>query len=77
MPAFAIYAAAALAEIAGCFAVWLVLRQGQSLWWLLPGMASLAVFAWLRRLAPQTMPGAPLRLTGALYRRLADLAVAG
>lgn len=40
------YAVAALAEIAGCFAAWAVLRQGASAWWLLPGAAGLAVFAW-------------------------------
>ena len=40
------YAGAALAEIAGCFAVWAWLRRGASAWWLLPGMASLATFAW-------------------------------
>lgn len=42
LPAFLL---AALAEIAGCFAVWHVVRAGGSPWWLLPGMASLAVFA--------------------------------
>ncbi|TCZ65369.1 YnfA family protein [Roseicella aquatilis] len=39
------YAVAALAEIAGCFAAWAVLRQGANLLWLLPGAASLALFA--------------------------------
>ena len=45
-----VYAGAAIAEIAGCFAFWAWLRNGQSIWWLVPGMASLALFAW-RRLA--------------------------
>ena len=40
------YGLAALAEIAGCFAFWAWLRLGRSAWWLVPGMASLAVFAW-------------------------------
>ncbi|MCB4825091.1 YnfA family protein [Roseicella aerolata] len=39
------YAVAALAEIAGCFAAWAVLRQGASAWWLLPGALCLALFA--------------------------------
>jgi small multidrug resistance family-3 protein len=39
------YAVAALAEIAGCFAAWAVLRQGASAVWLLPGALCLAVFA--------------------------------
>lgn len=41
------YALAALAEIAGCFAVWAWLRLDKSPLWLFPGMASLALFAWL------------------------------
>ena len=43
----AIYVAAALAEIAGCFAFWAVLRQGASPAWLAAGVASLLLFAWL------------------------------
>ena len=39
--------AAALAEIAGCFAFWAWLRLGKSVWWIIPGMASLALFAYL------------------------------
>lgn len=42
-----IYLAAALAEIAGCFAFWAWLRQGKSAWWLVPGIISLAAFAYL------------------------------
>jgi small multidrug resistance family-3 protein len=36
---------AALTEIAGCFAFWAVLRLDRSLWWLLPGLVALVVFA--------------------------------
>src|SRR3546814_9055789 len=46
MTAFA-YIGAALAEIAGCFAFWAWLRMDKSAWWLAPGLASLALFAWL------------------------------
>lgn len=42
-----VYVGAALAEIAGCFAFWMWLRQERTAWWLLPAMASLAVFAYL------------------------------
>ncbi len=42
-----VYVGAALAEIAGCFAFWMWLRQDRTAWWLLPAMASLAVFAFL------------------------------
>lgn len=41
----AVYALAALGEIAGCFAFWAWLRLGASPWWVLPGLASLALFA--------------------------------
>ena len=38
------FVAAALAEIAGCFAVWGWLRRGWSAWVLLPGLAALLGF---------------------------------
>jgi small multidrug resistance family-3 protein len=44
---FAAFAGAALAEIAGCFAFWAWLRLGRSAWWLVPGLAALALFAVL------------------------------
>jgi small multidrug resistance family-3 protein len=39
------YGIAALGEIAGCFAFWAWLRMQKSPWWLVPGVASLVVFA--------------------------------
>lgn len=47
MKTFLLYAATALAEIVGCYLPWLWLRQGGSIWLLLPAAASLALFAWL------------------------------
>src|SRR4051812_32727617 len=47
-----IYAAAALAEIAGCFAFWAWFRLDKSALWLVPGMISLAAFGWLLALVP-------------------------
>jgi small multidrug resistance family-3 protein len=47
MTTVALYAAAALAEIAGCFAFWAWLRLDRSALWLAPGVVSLVVFAWL------------------------------
>lgn len=41
-----VYAFAALAEIAGCFAFWAWLRLGKTPLWLVPGMAAFALFAW-------------------------------
>lgn len=51
------YAGAALAEIAGCFAFWAWLRLDRSPWWLLPGMVSLALFAWLLNLVESDAAG--------------------
>ncbi|MBL9047560.1 MAG: YnfA family protein [Paracoccaceae bacterium] len=63
----AIYAGAALAEIAGCFAVWAWMRQGASILWLLPGIASLAAFAWLLTLAPSEFAGRAYAAYGGVY----------
>lgn len=41
----ALYALAALLEIAGCFAFWAWLRLNRSALWTLPGLLSLALFA--------------------------------
>ena len=43
----AIYAVAALAEIAGCFAFWVWIKLERSAWWIAPGMIALALFAFL------------------------------
>ena len=40
-----IYIIAGFAEIAGCFAAWLWLKEGRSAWLLGPGLCSLARFA--------------------------------
>lgn len=42
----------ALAEIIGCYLPYLWLREGKSVWLLLPAALSLAVFAWLLTLHP-------------------------
>lgn len=47
-----IYIAAALAEIGGCFAFWAWLRLDKSIWWVVPGTASLLLFAYLLTLVP-------------------------
>ena len=36
---------AAVFEIAGCYAFWLILRLDKSLWWILPGALALLLFA--------------------------------
>ena len=47
-----LFAVTALAEILGCYLPWLVLKQGRSVWLLIPAAASLALFAWLLTLHP-------------------------
>lgn len=48
----ALFALTAVAEIAGCYLPWLVLKGGRSPWLLLPAAVSLALFAWLLTLHP-------------------------
>jgi small multidrug resistance family-3 protein len=45
MKTLAWFLLAAFAEIAGCFSFWGWLRQGRSIFWLIPGVVSLVVFA--------------------------------
>lgn len=62
-----VYIAAALAEIAGCFSFWIWLRQGKSIWWLAPGMASLALFAWLLTQVDSAAAGRAYAAYGGVY----------
>ena len=63
---FALFIATALAEIVGCYLPWLWLKQGGSAWLLLPGAASLALFAWLLSLHP-TAAGRVYAAYGGVY----------
>lgn len=65
--ALLIYATAAVAEIAGCFAFWAWLRNGQSVLWLIPGVVSLIAFAWLLTLAPSDYAGRAYAAYGGIY----------
>lgn len=62
-----VYALAALAEIAGCFAFWAWLRMGKSPAWLVPGVASLIAFAWLLTLIDSAHAGRAYAAYGAVY----------
>ncbi|TBN38311.1 YnfA family protein [Paracoccus subflavus] len=66
-PSLGIYALAAVAEIAGCFAVWAWMRLNASPLWLIPGMASLAAFAWALSLAPSDFAGRAYAAYGGVY----------
>jgi len=67
MQTIAAYVGAAVAEIAGCFAFWAWLRLGKSVWWLVPGMASLALFAWLLTLSGALAAGRAYAAYGGVY----------
>ncbi|WP_375461575.1 YnfA family protein [uncultured Enterovirga sp.] len=62
-----VYLTAALAEIGGCFAVWAVLRLGAPGWWLLPGFAALAAFAYLLTLVDAPAAGRVFAAYGGVY----------
>jgi small multidrug resistance family-3 protein len=63
----AAYVGAAVAEIAGCFAFWAWLRLGKSVWWLAPGMVSLALFAYLLTLVDSEAAGRAYAAYGGVY----------
>jgi small multidrug resistance family-3 protein len=63
----AAYIGAAVAEIAGCFAFWAWLRLGKSVWWLAPGMVSLALFAYLLTLVDSEAAGRAYAAYGGVY----------
>jgi small multidrug resistance family-3 protein len=67
MTALPVYLAAALAEIAGCFAFWAWWRLGASALWLAPGMLSLAAFGLLLALTPADHAGRAFAAYGGVY----------
>ena len=62
----AVYVAAALAEIAGCFAFWAWTR-GQSGLWLAPGLVALTLFAWLLTRIDADFAGRAYAAYGGIY----------
>lgn len=61
------YVVAALAEIAGCFAFWAWLRLDKSALWLVPGVASLCLFAYLLTLVEAEHAGRSYAAYGGVY----------
>jgi small multidrug resistance family-3 protein len=47
-----LFALTAVTEIVGCYLPYLWLKEGRSMWLLVPAAISLAVFAWLLTLHP-------------------------
>ena len=62
----------ALAEILGCYLPYLWLREGKSIWLLIPGVLSLAAFVWLLTLHP-TAVGRVYAAYGGVYVAMAIL----
>jgi small multidrug resistance family-3 protein len=63
-----LYAAAALAEIAGCFAIWSWQRLDRSAVLCLPvAVVSLLLFAWLLTLVPAAAAGRAFAAYGGVY----------
>src|ERR1700722_10028521 len=62
----------ALAEIIGCYLPWLVLKQGRSVWLLVPAAVSLALFSWLLTLHPAAA-GSTYAAYGGIYIAVALL----
>jgi len=64
---FAFYAIAAVAEIIGCFAFWAWLRLDKSVYWILPGIISLIVFAVLLTRINSIFAGRTFAAYGGVY----------
>ena len=67
MTSFAFYAIAAVAEIIGCFAFWAWLRLDKSVYWILPGIVSLIVFAVLLTRINSMFAGRAFAAYGGVY----------
>ena len=63
----ALFILAAVAEIAGCFAFWVVFRLSAPALWLIPGGLALGVFAYLLTLAPADTAGRAFAGYGGIY----------
>jgi small multidrug resistance family-3 protein len=62
-----VYLAAAIAEIGGCFAFWAWLRLAKSPLWLMPGVVSLIMFAWLLTRVDSEAAGRAYAAYGGVY----------
>ncbi|HEY9546580.1 MAG TPA: YnfA family protein [Solimonas sp.] len=67
-----LFVTTALCELAGCYLPYLVLREGRSIWLLVPAAASLAAFVWLLTLHP-TAAGRVYAAYGGVYIAVALL----
>jgi small multidrug resistance family-3 protein len=61
------FVGAAIAEIAGCYAFWAWLKLGRSIWWTVPGMLSLGLFAYFLTLIDAEYAGRSYATYGGVY----------
>ncbi|MGH8128720.1 MAG: YnfA family protein [Gammaproteobacteria bacterium] len=62
-----VYIAAAFFEIAGCFGFWIWIRDGRPVWWIVPGIGSLMLFAWLLTHVDTAAAGRAYAAYGGVY----------
>jgi small multidrug resistance family-3 protein len=65
--ALLVYVGAAIAEIAGCYAMWAWLRLGKPAWWVAPGIVALVLFAYLLTLVQSPFAGRAYAAYGGIY----------
>jgi small multidrug resistance family-3 protein len=64
---YVIFIAAAICEIAGCFAFWAWWRLDKSALWLAPGVVSLIAFGWLLTMVTVDAAGRTYAAYGGIY----------
>lgn len=69
---YGLFALTALAELIGCYLPYLWLREGKTIWLLIPAALSLAAFVWLLTLHP-TAVGRVYAAYGGVYVAMAIL----
>ncbi len=67
MRSYLLYAAAAAAEIFGCFAFWLWLRLDRTALWLAPGVVALVLFAYILTRIDTAFAGRTFAAYGGVY----------
>ncbi len=63
---FSLFLVTAVAEITGCYLPYLWLKEGKSIWLLIPAAVSLAIFVWLLSIHP-TATGRVYAAYGGVY----------
>src|SRR6516164_3089395 len=67
MKTLAWYTLAAAMEISGCFSFWAWLRMARSWLWVMPGIASLVLFAWALTHVDSEFAGRAYAAYGGIY----------